>query len=108
MTSALQQPRHADEQPARRFVGFPFRLHAHPRADGARNVRRLDRQVMSHGVDGGLDRLEAGVQLASFLHLGRSRVVRCDVSFDDDGSNDTQVMQAGLARTCAKNVTEGF
>jgi hypothetical protein len=61
--------------------------------------------VMSHGVDGGLDRLEAGVQVAGFLHLGRSRVVRCDVSFDDDDSNDTQVLTPSLAPACVTGVT---
>ena len=42
MTSALQQPRHAHEQPARRFVGFPFRLQPNPQPGGQRDVRRLD------------------------------------------------------------------
>lgn len=107
MTSSLQQPSQASEQPPRHFVGFVLRLHPHPRADGSRDVRRLDRQVMSHGVDGGLDRLEAGVQLAGFLHLGRSRVVRCDVSFGDEGSNDTQVLVPSLAHACVTGVTRG-
>ena len=44
MTSRLQQPRHAGEQAPRRFVAFMFRLHAHPQADRAGDLRRLDRQ----------------------------------------------------------------
>ena len=67
MTSALQEPRHAHEQPARRFVGFPFRMHAHPQADGARNVLRLDRQVMSKGEDEGLDGVEPSNTFIGFL-----------------------------------------
>lgn len=67
MTSALQQPRDAHEQPARRFVGFPFRLHAHPQADGARNVRRLDRKVMCKGEDEGLDGVEPSNTFIGFL-----------------------------------------
>ena len=86
MTSALQQPRDADEQSARRFVCFPFRLHAHPQADGARNVRRLDRQVMSQGEDEGLDGVESAGEFVGFIHLGRS-VVRCDLMFDQEGES---------------------
>ena len=67
MTSALQQPRHAGEQTPRRFVGFPFRLHAHPQADGARNVRRLDRKVMCKGEDEGLDGVEPSNTFIGFL-----------------------------------------
>lgn len=84
MTSALQQPRDAHEQPARRFVGFPFRLHAHPQADGARNVRRLDRKVMCKGEHQGLDGVDPVGDVAGWLHVGRSRVVRCEVSFDQE------------------------
>lgn len=65
--SALQQPRHAGEQTPRRFVGFPFRLHAHPQADGARNVRRLDRKVMCKGEDERLDGVESSSTFIGFL-----------------------------------------
>ena len=58
MTSALQQPRHAHEQSPRRFVGFPFRLQADAKPGGQRQVRRLDRQVMSKGEDEGFDGVE--------------------------------------------------
>lgn len=67
MTSALQQPSDAHEQPARRFVGFPFRLHAHSQADGARNVRRLDRKVMCKGEHQGLDGVEPSNTFIGFL-----------------------------------------
>lgn len=66
MSSALQQPRHGHEESPRRFVGFPFRLHAHPQADGARDVRRLDREVMCKGEHQGLERVEPGFM--GFLH----------------------------------------
>ena len=58
MSSALQQPRHAHEQSPRRFVGFPFRLHAHPHSDGTGNSRRLDREVMCKGEGERLDGVE--------------------------------------------------
>lgn len=67
MTSALQQPRHAHEQSPRRFVGFPFRLHAHPHSDGTGNSRRLDREVMCDGVDDGLDGVEPSNTFIGFL-----------------------------------------
>lgn len=105
MTSRLQQPRHAGEQAPRRFVAFMFRLHSHPQADRVGDMRRLDREVMREGVDDGLDGVEPGVQLAGFLHLGRSRVVRCDVSLDDAGSNDTQVLVPSLAHACVTSFT---
>ena len=105
MTSALQQPRHARDKTPRRFVGFPFRLQPNPQPGGQRDVRRLDRQVMCKGEDERLDGVEPGVQLACFLHLGRSRVVRCDVSFDDAGSNDTQVLVPSLTHACVTGFT---
>ena len=58
MSSALQQPRHGHEESPRRFVGFPFRLQPNPQPGGQRDVRRLDRQVMSKGEDDGLDGVE--------------------------------------------------
>ena len=67
MTSALQQPRNADEQSARRFVGFPFRLQPNPQSGGQRHVRRLDRQVMSKGEDEGLDGVEPSNTFIGFL-----------------------------------------
>ena len=67
MTSALQQPRNAAEQPPRRFVGFPFRLQANPQPGGQRQVRRLDRQVMCKGEDDGLDGLEPSNTFIGFL-----------------------------------------
>lgn len=105
MTSRLQQPCHAGEQAPRRFVAFMFRLHSHPQADRVGNMRRLDRKVMCECEERGLDGVEPGVQLAGFLHLGRSRVVRCDVSFDDTGSNDTQVLVPSLAHACVTGFT---
>lgn len=84
MSSVLQQPRHAGEQAPRRFVAFMFRLHGHTQSDRRSDSRRLSREVMREGVDDGLDGVEPGVQLAGFLHLGRSRVVRCEVSFDQE------------------------
>lgn len=60
MSSVLQQPRHADEQSARRFVGFLLRLQPNPQSSGQRQVRRLNRQVMSQGEDDGLDGVESG------------------------------------------------
>ncbi len=80
MTSRLQEPCKAAQQPLRFFVAFKFRLHGHTQGDRSGNSRCLDREVMREGVDDGLDGVEPGVQLACFLHLGRSRVVRCDVS----------------------------
>ena len=105
MTSRLQEPCQAGEQAPRRFVAFKFRLHGHTQGDRSGNSRCLDREVMREGVDDGLDGVEPGVQLAGFLHLGRSRVVRCDVSFDDTGSNDTQVLVPSLAHACVTGVT---
>ena len=67
MTSALQQPRHAGEQPPRRFVGFPFRLQPNPQPGGQRDVRRLDRQVMSKGEDEGLDGVKPSNTFIGFL-----------------------------------------
>ena len=67
MTSRLQQPRDGDEQPARRFVGFPFRLQPNPQPGGQRDVRRLDRQVMCKGEDEGLDGVEPSNTFIGFL-----------------------------------------
>ena len=67
MSSVLQQPRHAGEQAPRRFVAFMFRLHAHPQADRAGDLRRLDRQVMSKGEDEGLDGVEPSNTFIGFL-----------------------------------------
>lgn len=67
MSSALQQPRHAHEQSPRRFVGFPFRLHAHPHSDGTGNSRRLDREVMCKGEDERLDGVEPSNTFIGFL-----------------------------------------
>lgn len=67
MTSALQQPRHGHEESPRRFVGFPFRLHAHPHSDGTGNSRRLDRQVMRKGEDERLDGVEPSNTFIGFL-----------------------------------------
>lgn len=100
MTSALQQSRIGDEQPARCFIGFPFRLQADPR-----HVRRLDHQVMCQHDEHGPAGTEAGAQLVGFLHLGRSRVVRRDVSFDGPDSNDTQVIASVHAHACVTGST---
>ena len=105
MTSRLQEPCQAAQQPPRFFVAFKFRLHGHTQSDRNGNSRRLSREVMREGVDDGLDGVEPGVQVAGFLHLGRSRVVRCDVSFDDTGSNDTQVLVPSLAHACVTGAT---
>lgn len=106
MTSRLQEPSDAAEKPARDFVVFRrVRVHSDAGADCSRNDGRLSREVMREGVDDGLDGVEPGVQVAGFLHLGRSRVVRCDVSFDDTGSNDTQVIAPSLAHVCVTGVT---
>lgn len=43
MTSALQQPRNADEQSARRFVGFPFRLQPNPQPGGQQAAQAVAR-----------------------------------------------------------------
>ena len=86
MTSRLQQPRNADEQSARRFVGFPFRLQPNPQPGGQRHVLRLDRQVMSKGEDEGLDGVESTGEFVGFVHLGRS-VARCDLMFDQEGES---------------------
>ena len=67
MTSRLQEPRHTAEQPPRRFVGFPFRLQPNPKSSGQRQVRRLDRQVMSQGEDDGLDGVEPSNTFIGFL-----------------------------------------
>lgn len=67
MTSALQQPRHGHEESPRRFVGFPFRLQPNPQPGGKRDVRRLDRQVMSKGEDEGLDGVEPSNTFIGFL-----------------------------------------
>ena len=67
MTSHLQQPRDGDEQPARRFVGFPFRLQPNPQPGGQRDVRRLDRQVMSKSEDEGFDGVESSNAFIGFL-----------------------------------------
>lgn len=80
MTSRLQEPCQAAQQPPRFFVALKLRLHGHAQGDRRSDLRRLNREVMREGVDGGLDGVEPGVQLAGFLHLGRSRVVRCDFS----------------------------
>jgi len=105
MTSNPQQPRQAAQKPPRFFVAFKFRLHGHTQGDRSGNSGRLNREVMSQGEEGGLDGVEPGVQLAGFLHLGRSRVVRYDVSFDDAGSNDTQVLVPSLAHACVTGFT---
>ena len=85
MTSRLQEPSDAAEKPARDFVVFRrVRVHADAGADRSRNDGRLHREVMRERKEQGLERVEPGVQLAGFLHLGRSRVVRCDVSFDQE------------------------
>ena len=81
MTSALQEPSDAAEKPARDFVVFRrARVHSDAGADRSCNDGRLHREVMRERKEQGLERVEPGVQLAGFLHLGRSRVVRCDVS----------------------------
>ena len=49
MTSRLQQPRHADEQSARRFVGFPFRLQPDPQPGGQLSV--IERQTIAASLD---------------------------------------------------------
>lgn len=67
MSSVLQQPRHAHEQPARRFVGFPFRLQPNPQPGGQRDVRRLDRQVMTQREDERLDGVESSGAFIGFL-----------------------------------------
>ena len=67
MSSALQQPRHGHEESPRRFVGFPFRLQPNPQSSGQRQVRRLDRQVMSKGEDEGLDSVEPSNAFIGFL-----------------------------------------
>ena len=67
MTSALQQPSDAAEKPARDFVGFPFRLHSHPQADGARNVRRLNREVMCASEHQRLNGVEPSNTFIGFL-----------------------------------------
>ena len=86
MTSRLQEPRHAHEELARRFVGFPFRLQPNPQPGGQRDVRRLDRQVMSKSEDERLDGVESTREFVGFVHLGRS-VVRCDLMFDQEGES---------------------
>ena len=86
MTSRLQEPCQAGEQAPRRFVGFPFRLQPNPQPGGQRQVRRLDRQVMSQGEDDGLDGVESAGEFVGFIHLGRS-VVRCDLMFDQEGES---------------------
>lgn len=105
MTSRLQEPCQAAQQPPRFFVAFKFRLHGHTQGDRRSDSRRLDRKVMCECEERGLDGVEPGVQLAGFLHLGRSRVVRYDVSFDDAGSNDTQVLVPSLAHACVTGFT---
>ena len=67
MSSALQQPRHGHEESPRRFVGFPFRLQPNPQPGGQRDVRRLDRQVMSKGEDEGFDGVEPSNAFIGFL-----------------------------------------
>lgn len=67
MTSRLQQPSNAGEQAPRRFVAFPFRLHAHAQANGSRDVRRLDRQVMTQREDERLDGVEPSNTFIGFL-----------------------------------------
>ena len=67
MSSVLQQPRHAGEQVPRRFVGFPFRLQPNPQPGGQRQVRRLDRQVMSKSEDERLDGVEPSNTFIGFL-----------------------------------------
>lgn len=67
MTSSPQKPREPAQQPARRFVGFPFRLQPNPQPGGQRHVRRLDRQVMSKGEDEGLDGVEPSNTFIGFL-----------------------------------------
>lgn len=106
MTSRLQEPSDAAEKPARDFVVFRrVRVHSDAGADCSRNDGRLHREVMRQSEEQGLDGVEPGVQLAGFLRLGRSRVVRCDVSFDDAGSNDTQVLVPSLAHACVTGFT---
>ena len=86
MTSRLQQPRHGHEESPRRFVGFPFRVQTNAQPGGQRDVRRLDRQVMSKGEDERLDGVESAGEFVGFVHLGRS-VVRCDLMFDQEGES---------------------
>ncbi len=105
MNSRLQEPCQAAQQPPRFFVAFKFRLHGHTQGDRSGNSRCLPREVMRQSEEQGLDGVEPGVQLAGFLHLRRSRFVRCDVSFDDTGSNDTQVLVPSLAHACVTGVT---
>lgn len=67
MTSALQQPRHGHEESPRRFVGFPFRMQADAKPGGKRDVRRLDRQVMTQREDERLDGVESSSTFIGFL-----------------------------------------
>lgn len=67
MSSALQQPRHGHEESPRRFVGFPFRLQPNPQPGGQRDVRRLDRQVMTQREDERLDGVEPSNTFIGFL-----------------------------------------
>ena len=83
MTSALQQPRNADEQAPRRFVAFKFSLHAHPHSDGTGNSRRLDRQVMSKGEDEGLDGVESTGEFVGFCRHGRRSVGPVVLTLDE-------------------------
>lgn len=106
MTSRLQEPCNAAGKPSRDFVVFRrVRVHSDAGADFSCNDGRLPREVMRQSEEQGLDGVEPGVQLAGFLHLRRSRVVRCEVSFDDTGSNDTQVLVPSLAHACVTGVT---
>ena len=107
MTSRLQQPRNADEQSARRFVGFPFRLQPNPQPGGQRHVRRLNREVMSQGDERGLDGVEPGMRGVGFVRHGRRSVVRCELSFDDEARNDTQEVPGTVARSCVTQITGG-
>lgn len=107
MTSNLQQPRHAAEQPARCFVAFPFRLHAHAQPRGSRDVRCLDRQVMCQSEERGFDRVDSGVCAVGFVRHGRHSVVRCEVIFDEASGNDTHVLSGEFAPACVTQITDG-
>ena len=67
MTSRLQEPCQAAQQPPRFFVAFKFRLHGHTQSDRRSDSRRLDRQVMSKGEDDGLDGVEPSNTFIGFL-----------------------------------------
>lgn len=107
MTSSPQQPREPAQQPPRLFVAFQFRLHGNTQGDRRCDTRRLDRQVMSQGVERGLDGVEPGMRAVGFVRHGRRSVVRCEVIFDDDDRNDTHVLRGEFAPACVTQITDG-